>query len=1015
MEIKNEAQASKNENLLHALLLLEQNYLKVRKKIETFIADTPTLFYQNFPANFSENEKSALKILVNTFQERVIRFLSDFENIENEVESLKHHGIKPQQYKALFISINAFCLHILYIFLNFNHDSYGLFKQLCYKLLSTYKDDYEFAHENAENEKLTLLWFRHYFEHLMRSMKHGCLTFRKKLFEEYNQAYKLYIKFSERTKFLTKAQLMVNQISISLNKSLEEYYSDINSLPDYFKKIINLHEYGLSLKPAEGLTQEVKIYLHTGLFFISCKKLIFERSFREFKKPANFNFLLDPSIQPPFAIFQNNKYHQELLNILQLKYKEYQIDEALTYVKNFRPPQRKLIGDPLLYGSTDVNNLTPELFFQTENFLNISVNIALLSMRHMSWKTLEKFTQVTEFAFYTDLVSLIINSIGHHGEIYQTQTAYPEYYDINDRIKKQLTLKDKVKDVELMLAHINKLKLDLIKRNIKAEEMYFQLSSENNQTEKNHKKSTQHQKKRKKKKQKEKIKKILEKAHLDLLSENYESALNLYKSAAALLQQNTAPYLSCLKNIACCYSLLAESNPNLEDKKNNLVNAKENYELMLTHISLANFPEDICNEWIEQCNSNLNNIQQKLKKIELQIKAITPAMFKPTENESNLPIYNHHIELNSFEKEIIDLLTQNNYFVFIVGGRVKDHLTGQPYDDTDIVAFRLLSEEDIYIDLYKLLEERNYTPRKIGKDYKVIRVAKDKQGCIDINDISVKINLNNIIWQDTPTKNIYEILLSHARLCDYTIDTIFYDPINLKLIDPLNGSLDLKNKRLRSTGPEVNPNNLLRAIRFITKYELEIPDFILDLSQNSDALLKLDKEKIYLDINKLFLNGFASKSFKLLADLNLLHKLFPLTAEASTQSNLFKQLLTNFCTHTDKLSSQKAPLSAAFLFSVFLWGPVNAKLSDAQQTLSEITSVVETVLNLQESTVCIPEVIKNRIKTILLIVFYGFENIRNEYKEFSYKFADIRLAQELVTFLTAVKPDLEPPPTASYK
>ncbi|WP_413511836.1 CCA tRNA nucleotidyltransferase [Myroides odoratus] len=102
-----------------------------------------------------------------------------------------------------------------------------------------------------------------------------------------------------------------------------------------------------------------------------------------------------------------------------------------------------------------------------------------------------------------------------------------------------------------------------------------------------------------------------------------------------------------------------------------------------------------------------------------------------------------------------------------------------------------------------------------------------------------------------------------------------------QLIDPFNGSEDLKNKLIRTPlDPDItysdDPLRMMRGIRFATQLNFTIEEnSLLSITKNSERLKIISGERIIDELNKILLAEQPSKGFLLLYETGLLPLILP--------------------------------------------------------------------------------------------------------------------------------------------
>ena len=170
------------------------------------------------------------------------------------------------------------------------------------------------------------------------------------------------------------------------------------------------------------------------------------------------------------------------------------------------------------------------------------------------------------------------------------------------------------------------------------------------------------------------------------------------------------------------------------------------------------------------------------------------------------------IEINSEVKKIMNLIESKGYEVYIVGGFVRDSIIGRESNDYDLctnIPLTELKEILPYLSMMSQNEVRN-------------------TGIIHRGGVDIEIT-------EYRGKDLYEDL----SLRDITINSIALTSDG-KIIDPMNGVDDIKNKIVR-----VNPGTIdldsraiLRAVRF---------DVLLGYNMDEKSLIEIYENRVLLN------------------------------------------------------------------------------------------------------------------------------------------------------------------------
>jgi tRNA nucleotidyltransferase (CCA-adding enzyme) len=216
---------------------------------------------------------------------------------------------------------------------------------------------------------------------------------------------------------------------------------------------------------------------------------------------------------------------------------------------------------------------------------------------------------------------------------------------------------------------------------------------------------------------------------------------------------------------------------------------------------------------------------------------------------------------------IFDKLKNHNLQPIIVGGFVRDALLEIESKDIDIEIYGTKSYDELE-DLLKEFGDVNL----VGKSFGVCKLKFDDldldfslprvDSKIGSGHKGFKVEINPAIDFKTAT----------ARR-DFTINSIGYNVIQKKILDPFFGAVDLKNRVLRAVDLKSfieDPLRVLRAAGFCARFDLKIEDNLLKICKDmalKNMLDELPKERIFEEIKKLLLKSpKPSVGFKLLQE-----------------------------------------------------------------------------------------------------------------------------------------------------
>jgi poly(A) polymerase len=216
---------------------------------------------------------------------------------------------------------------------------------------------------------------------------------------------------------------------------------------------------------------------------------------------------------------------------------------------------------------------------------------------------------------------------------------------------------------------------------------------------------------------------------------------------------------------------------------------------------------------------------------------------------------------------IVKILRQAGHEAYFAGGCVRDILTRHEPQDYDIVTSAKPEE------IESLLEHTI----PIGKKFGVILAIRNNHHF----EIATFRSDSGSSDGRRPDFVTYTSAKEDAWRRDFTINGMFYDPVGREIIDYVGGKNDLHENVIRFIGdPEqrIKEDHLriLRAIRFRNKLGFQYaPNLYQAIKENRRLVLKVSKERIRNELNKIILLKNVSQAFTDMEDLAILKLILP--------------------------------------------------------------------------------------------------------------------------------------------
>jgi tRNA nucleotidyltransferase (CCA-adding enzyme) len=220
-------------------------------------------------------------------------------------------------------------------------------------------------------------------------------------------------------------------------------------------------------------------------------------------------------------------------------------------------------------------------------------------------------------------------------------------------------------------------------------------------------------------------------------------------------------------------------------------------------------------------------------------------------------------------QEIFESLCEKGIRPIIVGGFVRDFFLNFESKDIDIELYNIPSLEEVEKNLKQFGKVNS-----VGKSFGVVKLLyKGLDLDFSLPRVENKDAKGHKGFTITITASLTFKEAAHRR--DFTINTIGYDILNKKILDPYNGIYDLQKRVLKAVDLQKfgeDPLRVLRAVYFTTKFDLHIQQDLFLLCQDmidKDILNELPKERIFEELKKILLKTQKpSKAFVLLQKIH---------------------------------------------------------------------------------------------------------------------------------------------------
>lgn len=241
-----------------------------------------------------------------------------------------------------------------------------------------------------------------------------------------------------------------------------------------------------------------------------------------------------------------------------------------------------------------------------------------------------------------------------------------------------------------------------------------------------------------------------------------------------------------------------------------------------------------------------------------------------------------NIKISEIPQEKIDLnalwvvrrLRAKGHEAYLTGGCVRDLLLGRSPKDFDVATSAQPQEVKNLFRNCRLIGRRFLLAHVMFPGGKIIETATFRSRPT-LEDEEDQENL--LVMQD----NEFGTMKEDAFRRDLSINGLFYDPVEAKVIDYVGGIQDLEDGIVRLIGdPEIrlqeDPVRILRSIRFAKRLGFRIEEKTLKaMARFSKDIIKCAPARLHEEILRLMTSGHAKECLELCLEIGILDVLMP--------------------------------------------------------------------------------------------------------------------------------------------
>lgn len=217
--------------------------------------------------------------------------------------------------------------------------------------------------------------------------------------------------------------------------------------------------------------------------------------------------------------------------------------------------------------------------------------------------------------------------------------------------------------------------------------------------------------------------------------------------------------------------------------------------------------------------------------------------------------------------KVIERLHRNRFQALLAGGCVRDMLLSRRANDYDVATDAQPK------DVIRLFQRTLKVGAKFGV---VIVLIEDRQ-------VEVATFRTETGYADGRHPGVVEFAeaAEDASRRDFTINGMFYDPLQKHVIDYVNGQADLKAKIVRTIGKPAERFaedylRMLRAVRFSTQLGFSIePSTWSAIRTNAKNITKISGERMAIELEGILVNPNRGTGASMLFESGLAEVIFP--------------------------------------------------------------------------------------------------------------------------------------------
>jgi len=322
-------------------------------------------------------------------------------------------------------------------------------------------------------------------------------------------------------------------------------------------------------------------------------------------------------------------------------------------------------------------------------------------------------------------------------------------------------------------------------------------------------------------------------------------------------------------------------------------------------------------------------------------------------------------KFSPFAIEIVGKLKRSGFQCYLVGGCVRDSLVGIQAKDFDV------STDATPEQVRKIFR----SSRIIGKRFRLVHVFSRNE-LIEVSTFRANISKEDKssgVIKDSEGKilrdNVWGTLEEDCIRRDFSINALYFDPIENHLCDFHNGVQHIQKKILVSIGDplvrfEEDPVRSLRAIRFSSKLNFKISNDVKEaIYQKGHLLGNISNARMFDEFCKIFLTKNALNNFNKLDSFGVLKYL--VNSDDYSENSFSLKFQHAALINTDNRLKASKSVTPGFLIAALLWPRlIDASKEKGILNLRKFFRNMDRIIREQQTLTAVPRKFHGYIKDI---------------------------------------------------